>query len=113
MKTIGRNRHRAGPGRRGAAQSQQKGRPCATSRARCARQGQVGEEGHPGQESAQGREESQGRQARGRDGSKTARILELLKRPGGVTAKELMKRRAGSLIPYAGSSPGPWARRWA
>ena len=26
-----------------------------------------------------------------RDGSKTAKILELLKRPGGVTAKELMK----------------------
>lgn len=26
-----------------------------------------------------------------RDGSKTARILELLKRPGGVTSKELMK----------------------
>jgi len=26
-----------------------------------------------------------------RDGSKTARILELLKRPGGATAKELMK----------------------
>jgi hypothetical protein len=26
-----------------------------------------------------------------RDGSKTARILDLLKRPGGVTAKELMK----------------------
>jgi Protein of unknown function (DUF3489) len=27
----------------------------------------------------------------GRDGSKTVRILDLLKRPGGVTAKELMK----------------------
>src|SRR5437868_6218228 len=26
-----------------------------------------------------------------RDGSKTATVLELLKRPGGVTAKELMK----------------------
>jgi hypothetical protein len=26
-----------------------------------------------------------------RDGSKTARILDLLKRPGGATAKELMK----------------------
>ena len=26
-----------------------------------------------------------------RDGSKTAQILDLLKRPGGVTAKELMK----------------------
>jgi hypothetical protein len=26
-----------------------------------------------------------------RDGSKTAKVLELLKRPGGVTAKELMK----------------------
>ena len=30
-----------------------------------------------------------GKQAR--DGSKTAKVLELLKRPGGVTAKELMK----------------------
>jgi Protein of unknown function (DUF3489) len=27
----------------------------------------------------------------GREGSKTAQILELLKRPGGVTSKELMK----------------------
>jgi hypothetical protein len=27
-----------------------------------------------------------------REGSKTARILDLLKRPGGVTAKELMKK---------------------
>lgn len=27
----------------------------------------------------------------GRDGSKTAKVLDLLKRPGGVTAKELMK----------------------
>jgi hypothetical protein len=34
-----------------------------------------------------------------RDGSKTARILELLKRPGGVTAKELMK--ATSWLPHS------------
>jgi hypothetical protein len=45
------------------------------------------EKGHPSQESAQKREESHG----ARDGSKTATILELLKRPGGVTAKELLK----------------------
>lgn len=36
-----------------------------------------------------------------RDGSKTNKVLELLKRPGGVTAKELMKvhRMAGAFCP--------------
>jgi predicted ArsR family transcriptional regulator len=41
-----------------------------------------------GQESAQGGAK---RATGARDGSKTAKVLELLKRPGGVTAKELMK----------------------
>jgi hypothetical protein len=46
-----------------------------------------------------------------REGSKTAAILELLKRPGGATAKELLK--AGSRIPCVGSCPARSARRWA
>ena len=39
---------------------------------------------HPGQESAQKCEEANG----ARDGSKAAKILDLLKRPGGATSKE-------------------------
>ena len=47
-----------------------------------------------------------------REGSKTARILELLKRPGGVTAKELMKVTAGCRIPSAGFYPARLERKW-
>jgi hypothetical protein len=36
-----------------------------------------------------------------REGTKTATILEMLKRPGGATAKELLKPLAGSRIPCA------------
>jgi hypothetical protein len=54
-----------------------------------------------------------GKKATGaRDGSKAAKILELLKRPGGATSKELQKPAAGSRILCAGSFPGPLERRW-
>ena len=66
-----------------------KARAGATSRPRCAEEGQVGEEGQPGEESAQRPRRRPSPSAR--DGSKTAKILDLLKRPGGATAKELMK----------------------
>jgi hypothetical protein len=42
-----------------------------------------------------------------RDGSKTAKILDLLERPGGVTSKELMKATGWQPHSYAGSSLGP------
>ena len=48
-----------------------------------------------------------------REGSKTDRILGLLKRPEGVTAKELMKMTGWQPHSFVGSCPGPSARRWA
>jgi hypothetical protein len=63
----------------------EKGRRWRTSRERCARQGQVGEEGVPEKESAPERTK------RSPEGSKTATILEMLKRPGGASAKDLLK----------------------
>jgi hypothetical protein len=60
-------RHSRSHGRQ-EAESGQRGSRCATSRRRCARPDQAG-----------------------RDGSKTAKILDLLQRPGGTTLKELMK----------------------
>jgi hypothetical protein len=47
--------------------TQQEGPCCATSRPRCAHQGQGDQEGQPGQESAQGREESHRRPRRQQD----------------------------------------------
>jgi hypothetical protein len=43
-----------------------------------------------------------------RGGSKTARILDLLKRPGGATSKELMKATGWSLHSVRG-----WLQPWA
>ena len=40
---------------------------------------------------SKGRTKAKAAEPEARDGSKTAKILDLLKRPGGVTSKELMK----------------------
>ena len=47
----------------------------------------------PAKKAPKGAKKAKGTQKPGlaRDGSKTAKILDLLKRPGGVTSKELMK----------------------
>jgi Protein of unknown function (DUF3489) len=49
--------------------------------------GKAGKEATPAKKAPKGAKKTTG----ARDGSKTATILELLKRPGGVTAKELLK----------------------
>lgn len=75
------------------------GKPRKTARAGARRapvapkKGKVGKKGTPAKKSPKGAKKAKsGKDAKGaRDGSKTARILELLKRPGGVTGKELMK----------------------
>lgn len=56
--------------------------------------GKAGKRATPAKKAPKGAKKAKGAKAakpEARGGSKTARILELLKRPGGVTAKELMK----------------------
>jgi hypothetical protein len=50
-----------------------------------------GKKARPAKKAPKGRAKFKAAKPEARDGSKTARILDLLKRPGGVTAKELMK----------------------
>ena len=45
----------------------------------------------PAKKAPKGRKKAEVAKPEARDGSKTAKILDLLKRPGGVTSKELMK----------------------
>jgi hypothetical protein len=56
-------------------------------------QGKSGKKATPAKKAPKGARKAKAGKAatRARDGSKTAIILELLKRPGGVTAKELLK----------------------
>ncbi len=56
--------------------------------------GKAGKKATPAKKAPRGAKKAKGAKAAkpdARDGSKTARILELLKRPGGVSSKELMK----------------------
>ncbi len=64
---------------------------CPTSRARCAAKAKSGKKATPAKKAPKGAKTAKSPKPEARDGSKTARILELLKRPGGVTGKELMK----------------------
>ena len=48
-----------------------------------------------------------------REGTKTAAILELLKRPGGVSAKELLKATGWQPHSLRGFLREPWGRKWA
>jgi hypothetical protein len=47
-----------------------------------------------------------------REGSKTAMVLELLKRPGGASAKELLKATGWQPHSLRGFLSGTWERRW-
>ena len=59
---------------------------------RCrAKEEQGGQEGQPRQKAPRAAKKAKGEKSGARDGTKTAKVLELLKQPGGVTAKELMK----------------------
>jgi len=76
------------------AECHQEGQRCATRAPRRAGEGQVGEEGPPpAKKASKGTKKAKpAKQAdEARPGSKTAKVLDLLRRPGGVTAKELMK----------------------
>jgi hypothetical protein len=70
-------------------------RPKATKKARIAGKGAhvAPKKGKPTKTASQPKKAPKGakRATGARDGSKTAKVLDLLKRPGGVTAKELMK----------------------
>src|SRR5580704_2549032 len=56
------------------------------------KKGKSGKKASPAKKAPQAKKGAKSKESSGpREGSKTDRILELLKRPGGVTAKELMK----------------------
>jgi len=81
-----------------AAEEQPKGNKRATRAPRPApvasAKGKSGKKATPAKQAPKGRTKAKvapPAKPEARDGSKTARILDLLKRPGGVTAKELMK----------------------
>ena len=81
-----------------AAEEQPKASKKATAGARRApvapKTGKAGKKATPAKKATKGAKKAKVAEAakpEARTGSKTARILELLKRPGGVTAKELMK----------------------
>jgi Protein of unknown function (DUF3489) len=72
--------------------SRQRRPRCATEAPCCGLETQVGKEGQPcrrARPKSKGRETCQGASAR--KGSKTAKVLALLKRSGGATLKELVK----------------------
>ncbi len=53
--------------------------------------GKSGKKATPAKKTPKGAKKAKAAKPEARDGSKTARILELLRQPGGVTAKELMR----------------------
>ena len=68
----------------------------ATEAPGCARQGQVGEEGRPAKrapKAPKAAKVAKGERKAGaaREGSKSAKVLDLLRRPDGATLKEIMK----------------------
>ena len=78
-----------------AADEQTKANKKATAGARRApvapAKRKAGKKATPGKKAPKGRTKAKAAKPEARDGSKTAKILELLKQPGGVTGKELMK----------------------
>ena len=55
------------------------------------KKGKSGKKASPAKKAPKATKKAKGEKGAARDGSKTAKVLDLLKRPGGVTAKELMK----------------------
>ena len=74
------------------AEVQEEGPGCATSRTRGVRSGQVHQEGHPAKKAPTGHARAEvAPPTLAREGSKTAKIMDLLKRPSGATLQDLMK----------------------
>jgi hypothetical protein len=57
----------------------------------CDTEAEAGEAGHPAKKTPTGRKKTQVAKPGARNGGKTAKILELLWRPGGASARELLK----------------------
>lgn len=55
------------------------------------KKGKLGKKASPAKKAPKATKKAKGEKGAARDGSKTAAVLDLLKRPGGVTSKELMK----------------------
>ena len=77
--------HGASPARR--AESQEKGHRCATCAHVAPKKAKAGKKASPAKKAPKGATKAKGAS----EGSKTAKILDLLKRPGGVSSRELMK----------------------
>jgi len=88
-------------------------RTYATSRQCCARHGQSARKAKKSKKASKARTKPAVKKSTvARDGSKTAKILDLLKWPGSATSKELMK--ATGWLPHSvrASCPAPWAKGW-
>ena len=77
--------------------------------------------GKPGKQAARAKKankaatsaKSRKKAANSRQGSKTARFLDLLKRSGGATSADLMKATGWQAHSVRDLSPASWAGRWA
>ena len=92
-----------------AAETTKKARVAKRARHVAPKKGKSAKKANPSKKAPKGAKKAAG----ARDGSKTATILEMLKRPGGASARNFSRLRDGCHIPSAASSPEPSARRWA
>jgi hypothetical protein len=73
------------------AKSTKKARVGARPANVASKKGKTGKKATPAKKTPKGAKQAKGATPAARDGSKAAKILDLLKRPGGVTSKELQK----------------------
>jgi hypothetical protein len=100
----------------GAAQATASAQPKAAKKARVAprRAHAAPKKGGSGKKAKAVKKAPKGAKKAGgpRDGSKSARIVDLLKQPGGATAKELMKLTGWQPHSLRGFLSGTVGRRW-